>query len=135
MQCDLCVHKLLLSFHNLGFYVHAGMHLSVGSGLWVWKGITGFLPPFRQQWVGRVLNGLDFDLLIINSHCGQGTSHFLLDLLPNIFFLLQDPAGMEWSLRNLHGLINPRMIHELCDGHPLGGLSLQEGPDEPFCFL
>lgn len=40
--------------------------------------IVGFLSPFHQQWIGRVFNPLDFNLLIVNSHCCQGTSHFFL---------------------------------------------------------
>lgn len=47
--------------------------------------IISFLSPLHQQRIGRVFNPLDFNLLIVDSHCCQGTSHFLLwntDILP-----------------------------------------------------
>lgn len=47
MQRDSRVDKLLLPFYNLCLCVHACVHLSVGSRLWVHHGVTGFLPPFR----------------------------------------------------------------------------------------
>lgn len=47
MQCDSRVDKLLLPFYNLCLYVHAYVHLSVGSRLWVRHGVISFLPPFR----------------------------------------------------------------------------------------
>lgn len=52
MQCDSGVDKLLLPFYNLRLYVHAYMHLSVGGGLRVRHGVTGPLPPLREQWIG-----------------------------------------------------------------------------------
>lgn len=91
-------------------------------------------------------------------YVGGGITY--LDFLPGVLLLLQHPAGVQRRLRNHHGLlrqehtvrpttlppsdprtlrpwgrwtcayVDPGVVHELGDGHPLGGLCLQEGPDQ-----
>lgn len=38
----------------------------------------GFLPPLQKQRVGCIFNLFYLDLLIVDTHCGQGTGHLLL---------------------------------------------------------
>uniref|UniRef100_A0A0E9X9E2 Uncharacterized protein n=1 Tax=Anguilla anguilla TaxID=7936 RepID=A0A0E9X9E2_ANGAN len=93
------------------------------------------LPPLHQQWIGGIFNSLDFDLLVIDSHRGQCAGHFLLDVLPGILLLLQHTAGVEGGLGHLHRLVNPGVIGELSDGHPLRRLCLQQMTDQLLGFL
>lgn len=54
----------------------AGLSSSVSKG----RGLqsSSFLPPLQKQRVGRVFNLFYLDLLIVDTHCGQGTGHLLL---------------------------------------------------------
>lgn len=38
----------------------------------------GFLPPLQKQRVGGIFDLFYLDLLIVDTHCGQGTGHLLL---------------------------------------------------------
>lgn len=53
-----------------------GLSGSVSQG----RGFQGpsFLPPLQKQRVGRIFNLFYLDLLVVDTHCGQGTGHLLL---------------------------------------------------------
>ena len=74
--------------------------------------------------VVRGLQVLDLHLVIAHPHGCQGTGHFLLDFIPVVSVLLQHSGRVEWSLGHHHRLVDPGMVHELCDGQPLGGVRL-----------
>lgn len=40
---------------------------------------TSFLPPFQKQRVRCIFNLFNLNLLVVNSHRGQGTGHLLLE--------------------------------------------------------
>lgn len=53
-----------------------GLRGSVSEG----RGLQGpsFLPPLQKERIGRIFNLLYLDLLVVDTHCGQGTGHLLL---------------------------------------------------------
>lgn len=44
------------------------------------RGLQGssFLPPLQKERIGRIFDLFYLDLLVVNTHCGQGTGHLLL---------------------------------------------------------